>query len=705
LDAFSFLPEQARAASFLSGQVFLTGPAGSGKTTAGVARLMSLIEAGVPASSILVLVPQRTLGRPYLNQVEAPSFPPGGQPGIFTLGGLGQRLIALFWPMIAQEAGFSNPNQPPSFLTLETAQYYLARLVRPLLAEGYFQTIKIDRNRLLSQVLDNLNKAAGAGFDHQSVADRLKSAWVGEPAQHRAYEEAQQCANLFRRYCLENNLLDFSLQLETFTRTLWPAFLCRQYLFASYRHLIYDNAEEDVPVVHDIISQWLPNFDSALIITDSNGGYRSFLGADPQSADALQELCSEVLSTAQSLVTSPLLENFRHSLHAKLSRTEPASPDPAMRSAITYGSTLYFPELIGWISAQVSSLVKEKGVSPREIAILAPFLSDSLRFSLMAALDQQGIPSRSNRPSRSLREEPATLCLLTFARLAHPAWGMRNTLYDIRTALMQSIENLDLVRADLLSRIIFRSTKTEENLGSFDLIKPDKQERITYSFGERFERLRTWLAEYRAGPPAEMDVFLSRLFGEILSQPGFGFHSRFDAANVAARLIESVQKFRRVIGGLLQKEGIPLGAEYLRMVEEGVIAAQYLQDWEEPDQEAVLLAPAYSFLMANRPVAYQFWLDIGSRGWFERLYQPLTHPYVLSRTWPNGRIWTDADETTANLQTLDSLSAGLIRRCQQGIFLCSNRINERGDEQRSILLVAVQSLLRQMTLAEENNHV
>ena len=35
--------------------------------------------------------------------------------------------------------------------------------------------------------------------------------------------------------------------------------------------------------------------------------------------------------------------------------------------------------------------------------------------------------------------------------------------------------------------------------------------------------------------------------------------------------------------------------------------------------------------MMNRPVTVQFWLDVGSSGWYERLDQPLTHPQVLSR--------------------------------------------------------------------------
>ena len=48
-----------------------------------------------------------------------------------------QRMVDLFWPLVADKAGFAHPNRPPTFLTLETAQYSMARLVRPLLDEGY----------------------------------------------------------------------------------------------------------------------------------------------------------------------------------------------------------------------------------------------------------------------------------------------------------------------------------------------------------------------------------------------------------------------------------------------------------------------------------------------------------------------------------------------------------------------------------------
>jgi hypothetical protein len=179
--------------------------------------------------------------------------------------------------------------------------------------------------------------------------------------------------------------------------------------------------------------------------------------------------------------------------------------------------------------------------------------------------------------------------------------------------------------------------------------------------------------------------------------------SVFSAGDVAANLIESIHKFRWAVGDTLRQEGIPLGREYLLMVQDGVIAAQYLRSWQHLGSDgaapagAVLLAPAYTFLMSNQPVSIQFWLDAGSQAWFERLYQPLTHPYVLSRQWPPGRTWTADDELAVARRSLSQLVLGLTRRCREKIYLGLSDLNEQGYESRGPLLLALQRVLRQHT--------
>ena len=684
--------------SSLDKKVFLEGPAGTGKTTAGVGRMLRLISEGVPAGSILLLVPQRTLAGPYEEALNSTQAPAGEVANLVTVDGLAQRMVQLFWPLAGEQAGFAHPDQPPTFLTLETAQYYMAHLVRPLLEEGYFESVALARNRLYSQILDNLNKAAVVGFPYQEIGQRLKAAWVGEISQGRVYDNAQDCANRFRQYCLEHNLLDFSLQIEVFFRYLWPDPLCRDYLRSNYRHLIVDNVEEDTPVAHRLLKNWLPEFDSALLIYDCDAGYRRFLGTDPQSGFALREGCDTQVTFDRSFVTSDDLQNFGERLGMTL-RQESVNArtirrHPAIENVLSFEYHRYFPQMLDWVASETARLVKEEHITPGEIVILAPYLPDALRFSLSHRLESLGIPVRSHRPSRPLREEPTTQCLLTLAALAHPAWRVCPTRFDVAYAFIQGIEDMDLVRAQLLAEIVYRPKNGEPKLGGFEEIKPEVQDRITFTLGQRYEFLRTWLENYAGEPEQEFDIFLSRLFGEVLSQRGFGFHKSYTAGEIAANLIESARKFRWATGRDLGISGKPSGKEYLEMVQDGVVAAQYIRSWQNQPENAVLLAPAYTFLLNNRPVDYQFWLDIGSRGWSERLNQPLTQPYVLSQEWPEGKTWTDADEFQASQEALSHLVLGLVRRCRKKIFLGLNELNEQGNEQKGPLLRVIQQVLR-----------
>ncbi len=689
--------------------IFLEGPAGCGKTTTGVERLLYLMAAGVPGGTILLILPQRTLAEPYYKALNYPGVVAGGMVTVLTLGGLAQRMVDLFWPLVAERSGFSRPDELPTFLTLETAQYYMARLVQPLLDSGYFDSVVIDRNRLYSQILDNINKSAVVDFPYNEIGERLKEAWIGDPSQLRVYEDTQACVSLFRKYCLEHNLLDFSLQVEVFRDHLWPEGPCRDYLVNSYRHLLVDNLEEDTPVAHDLLSEWLPLLESALLIYDQDASYRRFLGADPNSGIAIKQLCHEQFCFEHSFVCPPVIQALGKRLEVILKPAEKNAPQVRypkstklspqsgndIRRAIFFEQHRYYPQMLDWVAKMIEGLVFGEGIPPSEIVVLAPYLSDALRFLLYNRLESLNIPVRSHRPSRSLREEPAAQCLLTLSCLAHPEWRRPPTRFDVSYALVQSIAGMDLVRAQILAESIYRIYERRPILSSFDDLPNNVQERITYLLGDRYETLRSWLVNERT-PPDEFDHFLSRLFGEILSQPGFGFHGDINAGEISANLIESVQKFRWVAAKTLSERGRDLGEEYVEMVHSGVIAAQYVRGWQTQDEDAVLVSPAYTFLMINRPVKVQFWLDVGSSGWSERLDQPLAHPYVLSRGWTRGRIWSDLDEVSTAQSTLYTLAMGLLRRCSKQIYLGLSELSEQGYEERGSLLQAFQRLLRQL---------
>jgi hypothetical protein len=671
--------------------LFAEGMAGVGKTTAGVRRLRYLIEKGVPADSILIFVPQKTLAFPYQQELHNKKRKAGGQVAIHTIGSLALRMIDLYWPLIGEAAGFAHPHRRPTFLSLEMAQYVMARVIGPEIdRHDYFASVRIDRNRLYSQIVDNLNKAAVVGFPYTEIGERLKAAWTGEPGQQFVYDDTQKCVSLFRDYCRQHNLLDFSYQVELFRNFLWSHEAPRRYLTGKYRHLIVDNSEEDNPATHHIISDWLGECESAVVIYDSDAGYRRFLGSDADHAYELKARCKQHVEIAKTYVMSTDVEALNHEI-ATVVKATPArksrKADP--REAIAYHDNRYYPQMIKWTAENIASLVHDAGESPGEIVVLAPLLSDALRFSLVNRLQSLNVPVRSHRPSRALRDEPAARALLTLAKLAHPEWEVHPTSYDVTYALMDTITDLDLTRARLLTEIVYRQGR----LSPFESIRDESaRSRITYDLGGRYERLWKWLEAYREGERIHLDFFFSRLFGEMLSQPGFGFHQHFDAAKVASNLIDSAKQFRWAVSGI--DPDLDPSREYLNMVDNGVIANQYIRDWELNDPDAVLIAPAYTFLMSNRPVDFQFWLNIGSPNWATRLYQPLTHPYVLSLEWEPGQLWTDARELEATQDTLYRLITGLIRRCRRRIYLGYSQFGEQGYEQRGPLLDTVQRMLR-----------
>ncbi|MBN2557041.1 MAG: ATP-dependent helicase [Anaerolineales bacterium] len=696
--------QQALIALPFSGKICLEGIVGSGKTTAAVARLEAMLAGGIPGESVLILVPQRTLADPYLRMINHGTRSPGGEVEVMTLGGLARRMVQLYWPMIAEEAGFIHPVLPPVFLTLELAQYYMAQTVGPVLdaAPEMFTSLAIHRNRLFSQILDNLNKAAVVGLPYSSIGQRLMGAWTGESSQTHIYQDAQTCADIFRQACLARNLLDFSLQIEVFRDHIWPLPLFQTNLQTRFRHLLVDNIEEDTPVTHDILLDWLPNLDSALIVADRDGGYRRFLGADPESALRLIKACGQRITFEKSFVLTDDHETLTADLANALGNPiHRPGGDP--RRILRYAAYRFQPEMMDWIAEETADLIQNQGVSPGEIAILSPFLSDALRFSLVERLKKHAIRARSHRPSRALCEEPAVQSLLTLSRMAHPQWGQAPSEREFANALTQSIEGFDLVRARLLAANLYRVQGGVGILEPFEEAPGDIQQRVTFLAGERWEMLRSWLIDYQTSPQEAFDIFLSRLFGELLSQPGFGFHANYDAGAATANLIESVQKFRWVVGGSLAKRGKALGREYLQLVREGLVAAQYIRSWEAEEEDAVLLAPAFTFLMGNRPIDYQFWINIGSRGWSERLYQPITHPYVLSRNWAMDCRWGDEDELAASRQVVRTLCIGLVRRCRKRIYLGMSEIGEQGYEQRGLMLQALQRVF--IRAAQEGDHV
>lgn len=685
----------------LEKNIFLKGCFGCGKTTTALARIKYLIEQGLPGNQILVITPQRSLAAPYHQYLYHPDFPNGFLPDVTSLGGLARKLITLFWPSIIKNSSFEQSDLSPTFLNIETAQYYFAQVAEPYLTKGYLINAAIQPNRIYSQILDTMNKAAIMTFPLSEISERLKTAWIGDATQIRMYDQAQEMANAFRDFCLINNLLDYSLQIELLTGLLLKDHIVWNYLSNSYTYLFADNIEEDTPAAHDFFLSALENGLYGFFILNSGGGYRSFLGASPASALNLEKQCDSIIEMDEVSDHTPSLISVATILKDCIYRQTNTIKSDTVYQYISHKSCRFYPQMVSEAIDEINSLIKND-TKPEKIAILSPYLSDSLRYSIFQQFEELNIAYQSNRPSRPLSNEPAVKAILVLAKMAHPDWNLFIHKDTIRLMLLVTIPNLDLVRADLIVKTLFQNPYKP---GSFDDLIADMQSRITFAFGEKCQTLLNWVRKYQESELLPLDIFISKLFGELLSQPGFGMHENLDMAGQISQLVISIKTFRELHKQQkYQFTHSETAKTYIKSFENGLISAHYIS-LADKSEDAVLVAPAMTFLTQDKTVDYQFWLDIGNLGWWERLNQPLTHPYVLSRNWNKGEKWTDAHEYSQNQENLARLVKGLAERCRKHIYLYSVEINESGTDQRGPLLQALQVLNKHIFKIREKSIV
>ncbi len=689
-DAISLGVTLERLQDPTSGRIWIESPQGAVARQLILTRLQTWLQAGVPPRQILVLLPQLDRREQYRlalsTMLDDPSV--AASVGIQTYYGLASQSVRLLWPDVAAGAGFARPLEPPVFLTYETAQYLMSQIVQPLLSEGYFEGLAIRPQRILSQLLDNLNKAAVNGYVMEEVGQRLKAAWGGDSESLRYFDQAQTCIERFRAHCLQHNLLDISLAIDLFHRYLRPGDACEAYL-SHFSHLAVEGIEESVPVAQDFLARQLEANSDALLVYRRHGGFRVFLGVDPDGAMDLRQGCDE-----QIRIDSPLAPVDHLAQHIITDLDDLSDASSAARPHATVAAKIVRPiaarhrgEMIESVAAEVVDLVRTGAAEPGQIAIVAPYADGVLRFVLQQALRKHGIPFAVVRRFESLREEPLVRGALALAALAHEGWTLRPHPWDVDEGLA-AVLALDPVRAAVLGRAVYDRGQGKLR-GMADLAQADLEERVGRVNMQVYHAVWQWLQRMRDGEPMPLDHFLRRLFGEVLSRPDMDPM----LGTLFARFVSSAEAFRKTAPAL-GLEGRQVGERYTEMVAEGVVAAAYEAPMSQAVPEAVLVvAPVTTYLLDQRQARFQFWLDIGSIHWWAPPHQPLTNPHVLARRWPMGQTWTDRADFQQRNETLGRLVRGLCARVSDIVYLCWSELESAGAPQDSPLLRAVTDLI------------
>lgn len=710
-------------------RLYVQGPLGTGKTGMALQRLAWLQEQ-LPAEgpAITVLVPSGYALRQLRRRAARNPVRIASPYRLLTFFALMRGAVDLAWPVIAERCGYVHQGQEPTFLNLETSQYILAEWVDEMVTQGQFEAVLQDRHftphRLITQVLDNMTKAAMYRYPLAHAYERLMLA-VPEgkfrQARLNVYRNALALSRRFLRHCRTQGLVSQGLLYHLFYRILEDEKLFDALLLARCRHVVVDGCEEQDYACHQFLQRLIPQTESSLCLADPDGGLRYFLGAYREGLADIARLSDVRIALAYAPATgrTRTITRIRNMLDTsgvfpiqtatcEHTRTVHRSDALDLMQGHTRGIfhvriREHFAELLKATAEESRTLVVEQGVLPSQIVILAPIVSNALRFSLEKLMAQRGLRLYVHRPSRKLEDEPAAQALLALACLAHPQWGLWVDEIRKRIALLLALEGLEGWRAPGLAQIW-----QEGRPIPFAALQPDFQERMQSRHGVRYDALREWLHRYQGEEHYwPLDIFFARLHDELLGLPGFGFRTDANALRVAHQLMRSARTFRELAADFgmpaAQEEGTVVsprdpGRAWVRLVRSGLIGNLYLPA-DAPPADAVVLSSTYNFMMQDYSAEHQFWLDINHTGWGQRLYQPLTHPYVLSPSWPASDAWTDWAEHRISQLELGRLLVGLLHRTGHSIHLGLSIYGEHGHNQQGPLLRVINRLLTSDTEA------
>jgi len=671
-----------------AGNSFLLGPVGTGKSLVLQERLLRLLDRGEPAYTILVLIAEPEHRQPFKKAVMTSGLGPYADLKLTTFSQLALEMVKLFWPLIARQSGFTQPNLPPTILTYDLAQLLMWQIINPLLEEGAFADLRLRPQQIVSQVLDTLNRSALNSLNLDQAAERQKSSWVGEKARLVHFQDAAKAAKDFREICFNNSLVDLSLSIEVFDSQLVHNPDFHRYFKERYHHLIVDNIEEQTPAGQNFISVLMDLIETTSIAYDEGSGYKRFMSADPLGARQFQNRCQSLFQFEDSFISprtmihlGNLVENYL--LHS----SKPI--EGANEMIIDVVSGRYRREMVNRLSLRLAELIN-KGVSAADIAIITPYLDGALRYSLTQALGQTGVPYRLLRRRSSPREEPHIRAWLTWLVLAHPEWGMIPTSFDIAEALSLSIGGLDPARAELVAKFSYQIS--DGTLLPVDRLQEKIRRRVGTEMLERVEELRLWVED--SDNSTSIDLFLHSLFNQLLSQHRFQSKPDIVGAAVCDWLVKTAVRLREAAVPMGLNTPEEIGRLFVEGINQGLVSANPPDLGQPPDPNGITISTIYGYLLEGQPVRVQVWLETAATGWWDIPRQPLSNAFVLTQSHDPHNPWTMTEDFAIRNLLLSRIIHGLCGRCSDGVILANSDLDRRGINQEGPLWRALQPAVR-----------
>ena len=611
--------------------MIFAGDLSSDKTNLLIREYAKLLNSGVKASEILVLVQNSNKKNQFLEKtltlLDIKAFE---KLQIHSFFSLVYNAIQDNWAALENINPYDNPTVLPNLAGLEVSQFLLKDILKEIKFKGYNS-----KKSLLHQIFRRYSLIVQNNLNDEEV--EWRSRVLGESFADDAKAALKK-------------LLAKTLQLRDFDYLRQSLIFNYIYkntdYFKNIKYLILDDGDEITPLCFDFIEYLSKQVKSIFIAYDIKGGSRTgYLSADRTAVWKFEELFGQkaiVLESKTKLAedAETLFNNITCDKKDKLQHFTLQSP--SKRAAMLD------------LAIQKINELTAKNVSPNEIAIITPIIDDMLKFTLKENI-KNSVDFKFLSGSEKLIQNRLVQSVLTILKL--------------NTELKNSLSEFDLrvVLADFLGipvkycRHILKNF--DENKTFIDEEFPLEEYKNKY---EKFVEMVFQLEKSNA----KLSEKVCDIYHELAD---------FTCINVKELnkfnfFVKQLQDFENIFGDKFKSRE----AEIITQIENSIIAENPYSILDIGESELVVGTPQ-KIIDNQIRTKYQFWLDVSSDEWIKSDTGPLYNAWVFQRGWSKDEFTIDD-----NLELSKEKTARILRKltlcADEKIFTYSSLFDANGIE-------------------------
>jgi len=649
-------------------RVVLKGCTGSGKTSLLIKRYEYMVKhLGIAGDRILVLLMNKDRCIDWERKISTVC---AGFVSNTTFKEFVQEEINTYYPIILK----NNPDikckrLKPLFLSQQISQFLLNKAVEARRKKrGVFASVAADTPSIVSCLSNNLLKAAASGIPYKEIGNRLYSSLAQkDETKKQIFADADEVIDAYRKKCLEFGMFDFAMCLELYVGCLLIDGQYVRRLHERIEHLIVDDLEESMPVQADFISLLLPNLKTCILAYNPEGGssedgdaYHNYLKKTILDRCDCVELgkpftCSNSMYEFSSMLFDDTdLNKANYYVPDNICERQPAAE---LRS-----------EMLEKIGERVCRLISVESYLPSDIVILSTYADAVTEYVIGGILERQGHRLINISRRDELFDNPITCSLITLAQLCHPSFGMIPEKEEL-CLLLRTAAGIDPVRSSILAAKALNSGQYPELLpiDSGEMLKTIGKVNI-----ETYEFLRKWIKEYKSnGIQLPINEFLCRGFIEVMSSRNLSDED----VNRVKILIDDAAAFEESYLAFGRNEA----KNFIQAVKYGFKYRNALFGVAKPYKDGcVILTTPFDFLAASINCKVIIISGIRSRNWTRRVVKELSNPYILTKTWIPGDVYSEDIEQNIQKRNLSSMMKSILRRCSEKLIIYDCELSANG---------------------------